>query len=90
MKDLQLNIHGKLWVLAVLILFNVIFSAQAQEVFPEDAWGVYTWGAYNPDFINPKKTPQVKGVPTILKWTDLNAHNDCLAKNASNSCSLKW
>lgn len=42
-----------------------------KKVFPDDAWGVYTWGSYDPDNINPSKTPQVKGVPTTLAWRDL-------------------
>lgn len=62
-------------IFIVLYFCGVFINIQAQNVFPEDAWGVYTWGSYDPSIINPTKTPHVKGVPTILQWSDLEPKN---------------
>lgn len=56
-----------------LLLFTIIIANG--QVFPTDAWGVYTWGSYNPDNINPSKTPHVKGAPTIIRWSNLEPEN---------------
>lgn len=58
-------------VIGILI---VNIDAQAQ-VFPKDAWGVYTWGTYHQSRVNRQLTPHVKGAPLILKWSDLEPAN---------------
>lgn len=75
MKYLNINMFVLRHFFALLGLLIVFANVQAQDVFPEDAWGVYTWGAYNPKVINPDKTPHIKGVPTILRWADLEPEN---------------
>jgi hypothetical protein len=86
MKFSQINKSITSPYLAIIWFFVSLLNIDAQNVFPKDAWGVYTWGAYNPKIINPIKTPEVKGVPTILKWADLEPENgkfefDKLIKN---------
>ncbi len=41
------------------------------QVFPEDAWGVYSWGNYDPSEVNPEITPHVKGAPITMRWIAL-------------------
>ena len=43
---------------------------QAAKYFPENCWGVYTWGG-NIERVNPVDFPMVKGAATIMKWRDL-------------------
>jgi hypothetical protein len=41
------------------------------SVFPEDCWGVYTWGSWKPKEVNRQTYPLIKGVPMVLRWSDL-------------------
>lgn len=71
----QANLYSLTKYVASFFLLFIVITSNAQQVFPEDSWGVYTWGWYSPKNINPEKTPNVKGVPTILKWIDLEPEN---------------
>lgn len=41
----------------------------AQEPFPEDAWGVYSW--FGLDRVSRENTPYIKGTPIIVNWRSL-------------------
>jgi len=45
-------------------------SAQNSKYFPENAWGVYTWGGGVID-VTTEKYPLVKGGAMILRWNEL-------------------
>ncbi|MCK4920212.1 MAG: hypothetical protein KAS71_04150, partial [Bacteroidales bacterium] len=61
--------------LITFCLFAFIFSLSGAQVFPENAWGVYTWAGYNSREVTPAKTPLVKGGPIILKWSKIEPEN---------------
>ncbi len=46
-----------------------------QKVFPDDAWGVYSWVNYEPDKVSREKCPNIKGSPIILRWSNLEPEN---------------
>ena len=86
--EYKLAIQKKIISVVLLVLFST--NSNAQNVFPNDAWGVYTWGSYNSNKINPQKTPYVKGVPTTIRWKDLEPNDgkfefDKLIKNRLES-----
>lgn len=75
MKYINISMFGSGQLFTLLGLLLVFINVKAQDVFPENAWGVYTWGWYSPQVINSIKTPHVKGVPIVLKWVDLEPEN---------------
>jgi hypothetical protein len=38
------------------------------RLFPEDAWGVYSWASWVPNQVNRETHPLIKGGPMILRW----------------------
>ena len=57
--------------LFVLLLFAAINNSLTAQVVPDNAWGVYSWGNYDPSRVNPEKTPYVKGAPLTIRWSAL-------------------
>lgn len=57
--------------LVVFLLFEAIYNLSTAQLIPDKAWGVYSWGNYNPSEVNPEKTPHVKGAPLTLRWSSL-------------------
>ena len=58
----------------VIALSFCSFSAGSEpnkSVFPEDCWGVYSWGGWNIKNVNRQSHPLIKGAPMILKWRDV-------------------
>lgn len=45
----------------------------AQNTFPEDAWGVYSW--FGLDRVSRENTPHIKGAPIIVRWQNLEPEN---------------
>jgi hypothetical protein len=41
------------------------------RVFPDDAWGVYSWG--NPAQVSRQSHPLIKGFPLVLRWSEIEA-----------------
>jgi len=54
----------------LLLLFQVSSDLCATELAPSQC-GVYSWAASSPQLVNPKKTPDVVGVPLLLVWDKL-------------------
>ncbi len=78
MKSLKRAIPNRvnhLISLVLLLLLSSSFFSASGQVFPERAWGVYTWADYNPKEVTPAKTPNVKGGPIILHWSSLEPQN---------------
>lgn len=74
----QLKIKSSIYKMKCFLLFVFMFLSMISlkaQVFPDDAWGVYTWGSYNPNNINPVQTPEVKGVPLTVTWRSLEPKN---------------
>jgi len=46
-----------------------------QKVFPDDAWGVYSWVNYDPKKVSREKCPNIKGSPIIMRWSNLEPEN---------------
>ncbi|HSH19890.1 MAG TPA: hypothetical protein VLA03_05535, partial [Draconibacterium sp.] len=46
-----------------------------EKVFPDDAWGVYSWVNYEPDKVSREKCPNIKGSPIIMRWSNLEPEN---------------
>jgi len=59
----------------LLLLVSLIFAPVSGQVFPDDAWGVYTWASYNTSQVTPAKTPLVKGGPITMHWSSLEPQN---------------
>lgn len=64
MKSYMLIIFG-------LFLAQSAYSQKSPHTFPDDCWGVYSWGSFNPERNNPEKCPLIKGSPIILHWKDV-------------------
>ena len=47
-----------------------LVSAQSSNYFPENCWGVYTWGGSLED-LTPETYPLVKGAPMVMKWNEI-------------------
>ncbi|HKJ80238.1 MAG TPA: hypothetical protein VKA10_11915, partial [Prolixibacteraceae bacterium] len=45
------------------------------KVFPDEAWGVYSWVNYNPENVSREKCPNIKGSPIIIRWSNLEPEN---------------
>ena len=43
--------------------------------FPDDAWGVYSWGNNNPNNVSREKCRNIKGSPIIMRWSNLEPEN---------------
>ena len=54
-----------------MALSSLDAGGKVPSVFPEDCWGVYTWGSWGPNDVNRRTHPLVKGVPMVLRWSDL-------------------
>ncbi len=46
-----------------------------KKVFPDDAWGVYSWFGNVPNQVNSTSCPNIKGTPIILRWSNLEPEN---------------
>ncbi len=58
------------------ILAGLIASAshagdKTNSVFPDDCWGVYSWGGWNIDRVNKQTHPLIKGAPMIFRWHEI-------------------
>ena len=61
-------------VALAIVLSFCSFSAgneSNKSVFPDDCWGVYSWGGWNIKNVNRQSHPLIKGAPMILKWRDV-------------------
>ncbi len=61
-------------VLAVLAGLLSTFLAAGESktsVFPEDCWGVYSWGGWNISRVNKQTHPLIKGAPMIFRWSEI-------------------
>jgi hypothetical protein len=45
-------------------------SAQSSNYFPENCWGVYTWGNSLEDLTS-EIYPMAKGAPIIMRWNEI-------------------
>ena len=60
------------FTLVTLFLFVISnLNAQKSKYFPDNAWGVYSWAGWNTKEVTPQSHPLIKGVPLILKWSQL-------------------
>lgn len=48
---------------------GLIDPGNTADVFPDGAWGVYSWFGLN--HVSRETTPHIKGTPLILRWSDL-------------------
>jgi hypothetical protein len=59
-------------MLGGLVLLPALHAEKdTPSVFPKDCWGVYNWGGPDLKSINPQTYPLSKGVPTILRWNEI-------------------
>jgi hypothetical protein len=60
-----------LFIVQLFLLINTIDGqAQKSNYFPDNCWGVYTWGG-GLENVNPVEYPLVKGAPIIMNWSDV-------------------
>lgn len=59
----------------LLIIFSIYLSfslaVKAQNAFPENCWGVYSWPGWNPEKVSKVSHPLIKGAPLVLKWSQI-------------------
>ena len=52
-----------------LVLPSLYAEGNKPSVFPENCWGVYSWGSTRQ--VTRQTHPLIKGVPTILRWSEV-------------------
>jgi len=60
--------HISFFALCFILITSV--TAQTSKYFPDNCWGVYTWGG-NLESVTPEEFPLVKGAPVIMRWNEL-------------------
>jgi len=63
-----MNMRQLLFILIFLSLSTVVL---AEEPFPEDCWGVYSWAGWNTKKVTRANCPLINGAPIILKWNQV-------------------
>lgn len=59
-------------IAVVGLLLPVLHAAEkTTSVFPDDCWGVYSWGGWNIERVNQKTHPLIKGAPMIFRWDEI-------------------
>lgn len=58
-------------LITILLLNTLKGIAQNQTAFPENCWGVYSWGGWNPKNVTKESHPLIKGAPILLQWSDI-------------------
>ena len=76
-------------LIAVLLLFFCVHTSygQSTQVFPTDAWGVYSWTQFTS--IDKSTAPLVKGGPIIMRWANLEPQNGVYAFDTELKDKLK-
>jgi hypothetical protein len=46
-------------------------NAQKSKYFPDNCWGVYSWGGWDTEKVTPQSHPLIKGAPIIMRWDEL-------------------
>ena len=59
----------------------------SQNIFPEDAWGVYSWTQFTS--IDQNTAPLVKGGPIITRWANLEPQDSVYAFDTEIDAKLQ-
>jgi hypothetical protein len=46
-------------------------EAGKSSYFPDDCWGVYSWGGWNITRVNRETHPLIKGAPMVFRWSEI-------------------
>ena len=67
-----MHLNKKRFFISVLSFIACTFTITAQnsKYFPDNCWGVYTWGS-NPTNLSVQEYPLIKGAPIIMRWSEV-------------------
>ena len=72
-----MNRLANLIIAFLFFAFLQLVQGQTTSVFPNDAWGVYSWTQFNQ--IDKNNAPHAKGGPLIIRWSNLEPQNGVFA-----------